>query len=107
MTHEQHDRVSLELARRIADDLPRRPEWLLLAERNLDRWTERNGESDGLVRCYAEWRQLLRRPLPDIVRVLTAADDESVRLRHNSPFVGIVSPREVWAIKRRVRDEAA
>ncbi|MFO0872732.1 MAG: hypothetical protein U0575_01995 [Phycisphaerales bacterium] len=77
-----------------------------MATQNLDRWSRRNHDSPGLLRCYDEWRAILGRPLDDVIGVLTSMDDESVRLRHNSPFVGILSPAEVWEIKRRVRDEA-
>ena len=107
MTHEYQDRVSLEMATIVASGLPAHPEWITLARDNLDRWTHRNQDAPGLLRCYQEWRDLLDRPIADIVAVLTARTDEGQRLRSNSPFVGVLSPRDVWAIKRRLRSDAA
>jgi hypothetical protein len=97
VTHDYQDRVSLEMASIVASGLPAHPEWVTLARANLDRWTQRNHDAPGLLRCYGEWR----------AAILTARTDEGQRLRSNSPFVGVLSPREVWDIKRRLRDDAA
>lgn len=101
-----HDRVSMELARRVAEGLASHPEWIGFARENLARWMERNRDAPGLLRCYEEWRSLLALPHGEIARRLTAETDEGDRLRRNSPFAGVVPPAEVWAIKRRARDEA-
>lgn len=103
MGHEVQDQVSLELAKRIASGLPQHPEWLELAHANLKRWAQRNKDSPGLLRCYAEWRQLLSLPVKEIVRILVEESGEAQRLRQNSPFVGVLSPGEVWEIKSRFR----
>jgi hypothetical protein len=103
--HEYQDRVSLEIARRIAAELPHRPEWIRLARSNLDRWSQANHDAPRLLRAYAEWRAILERPVQEICAILTALDDEGQRLRQNSPFAGALDAREVWAIKRRARDE--
>lgn len=105
MDHGFQDRVSLELARRIAAGLPSRPDWIALARENLDRWSARNHDAPSLLRCYAEWREILSRPVDEICAMLTATTDEGQRLRQNSPFAGVIPPDEVWAIKRRLRDE--
>ncbi|MCK6485266.1 MAG: hypothetical protein HUU22_17380 [Phycisphaerae bacterium] len=107
MSHEYQDRVSLEIARRIAAGLPEHPEWLDLARGNLDRWSERNRDAPGLLRCYAEWREILGRPIVEICAVLTAETHEGQRLRQNSPFPGVRTPQEVWEIKRRYRTHDA
>lgn len=107
MQHAVHDLVSLELATRVADGLPMHPEWLDLARENLRRWMIRNADSPGLIRCYREWLAILERSLDEIRAVLIAATDEGQRLRQNSPFVGVLSPSEVWEIKRRRRNEAS
>lgn len=104
MGHEYQDRVSLEMARRVAAGLEEHPEWLELARANLNRWEARNADSPGLMRCYAEWRAILDRPVPEIRALLTQENDEGQRLRQNSPFVGVLSPAEVWEIKRRHRE---
>jgi hypothetical protein len=105
MSHQLHDRISQEIARRIAADLANRPEWLALARGNLDRWTELNHDSPSLLRCYQEWRAILERPLHEIAAALTATTDEGQRLRQNSPFAGALPPATIWEIKRRFRDE--
>lgn len=103
MGHEVQDQVSFELARRVADGLPGHPEWIELARANLDRWSEQNREAPMPLRCYAEWRLLLTRPVADIVAVLTASSGQAQRLRQNSPFAGMLPPQEVWDIKSRLR----
>lgn len=105
MHHQYQDRVSLELARRVADGLDAHPEWLVLARENLDRWMQNNADAPGLVRCYAEWRALLERGIPVVRATLLDPSDEGQRLRQNSPFAGVLSPSEVWDIKRRLRNE--
>jgi hypothetical protein len=106
MSHEVHDQVSLELGRRVAAGLPEHPEWLELARANIERWARQNQNAPVLLRCYEEWRQLLSRPLPEIITILTQESDEAQRLRQNSPFVGILGPEEVWGIKSRLRRHA-
>src|SRR5689334_19530312 len=105
MGHELQDRVSLEIARRVAAELPQRPEWLSLARNNLARWTASNVAAPALVRCYAEWSTLLDRSIPEICSALTADTELGRRLRQNSPFAGALTPAEVWAIKGRVRHD--
>lgn len=105
MDHRYQDAVSLTLGRRIAADLPNRPEWMALARENLQRWTVQNADAPGLVRCYTEWLALLDRGVSEVCRILTQESDEGQRLRQSSPFAGALSPQEVWDIKRRVRNE--
>jgi hypothetical protein len=103
MNHSLQDAVSLELGRRIAHGLHEHPEWLDLARANIERWEERNRDVPSLLRCYAEWKELLRRPIDEIAAALTAETEDGQRIRQNSPFAGALSPREVWEIKRRHR----
>ena len=81
MNHGFQDAVSLELARRTADGLPRHPEWLDLARANLKLWTRQNNNAPSLLRCYEEWWQLLQRPVAEICATLTGETDESQRIR--------------------------
>jgi hypothetical protein len=106
MRHEYQDRVSLELARRVASELSRRPELIQHARDNLARWSERNKDAPGLLRCYREWQDILERPLAEVVGILTAENDLSRRLRQNSPFTGILSVEDVREIKDRLRDDS-
>ena len=106
MTHEVQDQVSLEIARRVAAGLPQHPEWLKLARANLERWARQNQDVPSLLRCYAEWQELLLRPVGQIAALLTAETEAGQRLRQNSPFAGALSPEEVWEIKSRLRRHA-
>jgi hypothetical protein len=103
MNHELQDAVSLELARRVAARLRASPSPLAAAQANLDLWSRRNADTPSLLRCYAEWREILQRPVEDICAVLCAETDEGQRLRQNSPFAGVLAPAEVWEIKSRLR----
>ena len=103
MDHPFQDGVSLELARRIAAGLPHHREWLHLANANLERWKQQNSNAPSLIRCYNEWRELLKRPLAEICAAMTAETEEGQRIRQNSPFAGVLAPFEVWEIKARFR----
>jgi len=95
------------MGRCVAARLSRQPELLQLAHDNLERWSRRNADAPGLLRCYAEWRAILERPLEEICRVLKSDSEEARRLRQNSPFAGVLSAKEVWGLKRRFRHETA
>jgi len=103
MSHALHDIVSLELSRSVAERLKLHPEWIEFARGNLARWSRLNHDAPGLMACYREWEKLLTRPVNEICEVLTATDDEGQRLRTNSPFAGVLSPKEVLEIKNTVR----
>lgn len=102
MLHRTHDRVSLELNRAIAARLPSHPHWIEIARANLERWQRRDPRSPELE-CDREWREMLSRPLGQIVEVLTSETDHARWLRQSSPFTGVLTPREVLDIKRRWR----
>ncbi len=103
MNHIDLDQVSLTLGRRVAERLRRQPELLDVARSNLARWSRQNATAIYLLRCYAEWQEILQRPVEDICALLCAETDEAQRLRQNSPFAGVLSPAEVWAIKGSLR----
>jgi hypothetical protein len=105
MGHELQDRISLEIARRIAAELPQRSDWIELAHENLDRWSTRNSDSPSLLRAYSEWRTILRLPIRLICAKLTMQGEEGQRLRQSSPFVGALSDKTVREIKARARNE--
>lgn len=107
MGHDLQDRISMEIARRVVAELTRRPELIRVARENLARWSERNADVPSLIRCYDEWRAILDRPLPEVCSELLQPGGRGQRLRQNSPFVGILSPKEVWAIKEQMRNESS
>jgi len=78
-----------------------------VARRNLKRWLGRPRLPTSLKRCYDEWQTILDSySLEQLLRLLDDEGEEAQRLRQNSPFVGILSPREVRAIKERFRHAA-
>jgi len=107
MQHELHDEVSLEIGRRVAATLRGQPELLQVARDNLARWLRQNADAPALVRCYHEWQAILHRPLDDICRVLETDGEQFQRLRQNSPFAGVLPPREIWSIKAAIRQRHA
>lgn len=106
MKHEQLDRRSLELGRMVAGRLLADPGLVQVARDNLRRWAERPNAGESLRRCYAEWSALLDRlPVIEIAELLQRDDEDAARLRQNSPFAGILSPEEVWQMKRNFKPE--
>jgi hypothetical protein len=103
MNHGNIDQVSLALGRRVAERLRRQPELLDLARANLARWSRRNASVVSLLRCYAEWQEILRLPVEQVCALLCAETDEAQRLRQNSPFAGALPPAEIWAVKASLR----
>jgi len=107
MSHPEIDQVSLELGRRIAERLRRQPELIDFAHANLMRWSRQNALAPSLLRCYAEWHQILSQPVDEICTLLCSESDNAQRLRQNSPFAGVLTPKEVWEIKSRFRHSSA
>jgi hypothetical protein len=107
MNHSETDQVSLELARRVAERLRGQPEIIDFARANLTRWSLRNASAPSLLRCYAEWQQVLTRPIEEVCTLLCSESENAQRLRQNSPFAGVLTPTEVWEIKSRLRHATA
>jgi hypothetical protein len=93
--HRRIDERSLAMHRAIADKLRRRPELLVIARENLDRWQKQAGRSGPYL---DEWRQILDRPLDEILRLIGQPDERMTAMRQSSPFAGILEPAEPWAI---------
>jgi hypothetical protein len=102
MRHEVHDRVSLEVARRVAARLETQPELIEEARENLRRWIQRNSHVPGLVRGYQEWLAILERPVTEVQAILIQETDEGQRLRQNTPFVMMLPTEEIAAIRAAV-----
>ncbi|OGJ89837.1 MAG: hypothetical protein A2268_00545 [Candidatus Raymondbacteria bacterium RifOxyA12_full_50_37] len=60
------------------------------------RWLESHSEG-----CVREWCSILQNPWAKIRSILLDQSEEGNRLRQNSPFCGILTPRERWEIYRR------
>ncbi len=101
--HRLQDETSLAMHARIVEELERDPSLMRVAIENIARWSRRNADSPGLLACYREWDAILAKGLAEVVRVLRDEGEEGDRLRQNAPFPGILTPQEVWRIKREVR----
>lgn len=106
--HKRREQESLEIHRQIARLLEQDPVPVFeKASANLSRWRTSRGE-DALGVVYREWQLLLETLTPkQMVALLLAEDERAVRLRQSSPFAGVLSPREVWKIKRGENHAAA
>lgn len=92
-----HDRRSLELHRAAADKLRADPAWLERARQRVAAW-----RSQAQPPYYAElWKKILDRPLPQIIAFLVEESEFAQELRSSSPFAGILTPRERWAVLKR------
>lgn len=75
-------------ARKIEDD----PDLLEVAHRRLASWRQRgSGQAGDVIR---QWRKVLARPWPEIAALMTEQSEAAVRLRHTTPFTGVLTPRE-------------
>jgi hypothetical protein len=99
--HVRREEQSLEMHRRIAGRLMSNPHAVLgKAFANLDSWSRQHagGASEAVL---LEWRTLLESSsVAEIAGFLVSADERAVRMRQSSPFAGVLSPREVWEIKK-------
>ena len=96
--HRLIDERSLALHRAVAEKLRAQPALLGRAKANLQRW-----EADASPRVrpvFAEWRSLLDGPFDGLLALLTADDAPATRLRQSSPFAGLLTASERFAILR-------
>src|SRR5579864_5368035 len=96
--HQRIDERSLALHRAIADKLRARPELIDIARDNLDRWSAAETRSQPY---WDAWREILSRPLPEILSLLGEESERMTALRQATPFAGVLEPAERWAIYAR------
>jgi hypothetical protein len=75
----------------IAKKVTANPALLQIASANLERWGANHNPAP---RWISEWREILKKPWPEISALITSSNQESDRLRKSTPFVGILSPDE-------------
>jgi hypothetical protein len=95
MPHDRLERRSLALHRAIAAKLRERPELLGIAFDNLDRWGKMGSRSQPY---FDIWRDILSRPLEEVLALIVEDSERMVELRQSSPFAGVLPPRERWHI---------
>ena len=84
--------------RAIAGKVRENPELAEIARRNLERWLPGSGNA----RPYLEaWRMILDAPLDAMLRMIEEDSERMAAMRQNSPFAGVLTPKERWAIYRQ------
>jgi hypothetical protein len=96
--HWRIDRRSLALHRAIADKLREDPALLDVARDNLDRWSRAAGHSQPY---WDAWREILDHPIEEVLDLIVEDSEKMTAMRQASPFAGVLSPTERWAIYER------
>jgi len=100
--HRLQEERSIAYHRALADKIRTDPSLLDPVRRRVRSWRA-EGKLHG---DYAEaWLALLARPLNDLLGRLVDPGEEMRALRQCTPLVGILDPRERWAIWRETRDQ--
>lgn len=67
------------------------------ARMNVTRWIRNRGDDPAL----REWSEmLLAKSAEELAILIESRTQEAARLRQSSPFAGVLTPSEVWEIKR-------
>jgi len=69
-----------------------------IARDNLDSWSLAGSRSQPY---WDVWREILSRPLPEILDLLGEESERMTALRQATPFAGVLQPAERWAIYAR------
>jgi hypothetical protein len=93
--HQRIDQRSLAMHHAIAAKLRADPPLLAIAHENLDRWTKLHGRSSPY---WDRWREILKRPLEEVLALMVEDSEKMTAMRQASPFAGILTPQERWAI---------
>lgn len=101
-SHHKNDLRSLRLHQAIAEKLRADPAAVLTKARaNLDKWRDDTNSAYYL----REWQALLKGSRDRLLEVLLEDSEYATALRHASPFAGVLTPQERWAIYRTFREE--
>jgi hypothetical protein len=89
--HQRIDQRSLALHRAIAEKLRAQPALIEIARDNLDRWSRAGSRSQPY---WDAWREILSRPLPEILDLLDEESEKMAAMRQATPFAGVLEPAE-------------
>jgi hypothetical protein len=96
------DDFSLELGRAVVRHLERDETAVrAVAQRNL---TRARAEHDVQPPWVHRWQELLDGPTSELIAVLTSPNEGARVLRQSSPFAGVLTPRERWALLAEVKE---
>jgi hypothetical protein len=93
--HRRLDERSLALHRLIAKKIEASPALLDKARDNLHRWQQASASPSPAL---AEWEQVIRGPIHQVIALLIQPSERATRLRQSSPFCGILTDAERRAI---------
>jgi hypothetical protein len=102
--HQRIDQRSLALHSAIAEKLRADPAPIAIALDNIERWSRAGGRSQPY---WDAWLEILSRPLPEILGLLGEESERMTALRQATPFAGVLTPSERWAIYEEYRQERA
>lgn len=103
LTREQEK--SLWLHRALLGHLMLNPQSVLeVAQTNIAQWQAKH-RSDGMAAWYLDqWEHVIDSGIDSVISVLTEIDEESIELRQNTPFAGVISDGERRQVLRSFRD---
>ena len=96
-THQEIDRRSLAMVRRIVEQIDADPDrrGLAHAKSVCERWVWQG------INSAREWQRILNeKPWEEVRAILLDESNEGQRLRQTDPFCGILTPAERWTIYR-------
>src|ERR1017187_6226009 len=102
--HLRIDQRSLALHSAIAEKLRANPALIAIALDNIERWSRAGGRSQPY---WDAWREILKRPLPEILDLMVEDSESMTALRQATPFAGVLTPAERWAIYDEFAQEKA
>lgn len=102
MGHDRIDRRSLELHRLVAEKIRQQPELMDFVREKLNRSLSEPRLSESCKDALREWHTLLTcRSTEEVLDIITEDSEEGQRLRHSTPFSGILSQPERMKVFRR------
>jgi len=108
MGHDLIDKRSLAYNRLIVQKIRQQPERMDFVRTNLDRALNDPELSNSCKDALREWDDLFHSCSVDkILNILVEESDEGQRLRHSTPFWGVLTPQERQGILRQFRQYEA
>src|ERR1051325_361236 len=90
---------SRSLHRAVAEKIRAHPELLAVAKQNVERWIAEEQKHGSVALGLLEWQRLLSTlAVEEILQLLCEESEEADRLRHATPFCGILTETEREAI---------
>lgn len=98
--HEIIDQRSIALHALVSKKLRENPLLLELARKNIEGYLTNTNNS---APYYLKWKMLLDGPFEKLLAVILLDSQEMRAMRQCSPFAGILTPQERWAVYAKFR----